>query len=123
LRVDLWFSKWHQLRQAKHEIAKPTLLDSKLGNHPSLNSDGLSSFQQILLHLLNVNVHTSQKQFPIKFCCFFQPKKTEEIWNFIFFSDANSTSFSFFGKLIFQIFYCKILNKETLLQGESKQFV
>jgi hypothetical protein len=43
----------------------------------------------------------------------FQPKKTEEILEFFF----------FFGKLIFQIFYCKILKKETLLQGESKQIV
>jgi hypothetical protein len=65
-------------------------------------------------------MHTSQKKIPIKFCCFFNNKKTAEILEFFVFGDANSTNFSFTGKLICQIFYCKILKKETLLQGESK---
>jgi hypothetical protein len=57
--------------------------------------------------------------FPSNFVAF-STKKTAEILEFYFFGDANSTIFLFLGKLICQILYCKNIEKETLLQGESK---
>ncbi len=87
-------------------------MDSKLGNHPSLNSDGQSSFQQILSHLLHVNVQRSQIFFPSNLVAF-STKKTAEILEFFFFVDANSASFSFFWKINLPNFLLQNIEKRN----------
>ncbi len=117
--VNLWFLKWHKLRQAKHEI------ENQLWWTPSWETTHHST--QMVKALFNkscpiycMSMCKEAKFFSHQILLHFQQKKLQKFWNFFFLLMQIRLVFLFFGKLICQIFYCKILKKETLLQGESK---